>query len=152
LIGVAFVIPAVFPSLFPSKLRTRAQIVGDAWLARDAEQIRSYTEPSLADNVPIWLESNPLPELNGQGTKPVVDVSVRRNDGRSAEVMIQITGTRPNGAQAQYIYLHRWVSRDGAWYVQPGVRASTTATAAAKSGPDNKRPLSVRRPYGVDDD
>ncbi len=125
-------IPVLFPSLFPSELRSRGQKVAQAWLAKDAEQIKTFAEPAQAGSVPRWLELNPPPDLTGQPQKPVVNVTVERNDGKTAEVLIQVKAMKANGTPAYYTYRHRWVSRGGIWYVQPAI--PPTGLATGKTG------------------
>jgi tetratricopeptide (TPR) repeat protein len=116
-------VPVAFPSLFPSQLQKRGQKASQAWLARDVEQIKQYVEPSQVEYVERWLKEEPPPELAGQ--QPRVDVAVQRNDGQTAEVVIQIRATKDNGAPAYYVFRQHWVSRGGVWYVQPTLRVRT---------------------------
>jgi hypothetical protein len=56
---------------------------------------------------------------------------VHRNDGATAEVVIQIKAKKANGTPAFFVYRHRWVSRQGVWYVQPNL---PTTHASIRSG------------------
>jgi tetratricopeptide (TPR) repeat protein len=129
-------VPFFFPSLFPSELRSRGQKVVQAWLAKDAEQIKNFTEPTLSENVPRWMEATPPPELNEEQGKAAVTVSVERNDGSTAEVLIQIKGMKANGTPANYVFRHRWANHGGTWFLQPDIPAATTAPVGggAKKG------------------
>jgi hypothetical protein len=121
-----FAVPFLFPSLFPSELRTRGQKVAQAWLARDVEQIRSFVDPAQVENIPRWLETTPPPELNGDQGNADVSVNVERNDGDSAEILIQIKSVKANGTPAFYVFRHRWVLRKDTWYFQPDIPAAGT--------------------------
>jgi tetratricopeptide (TPR) repeat protein len=132
-------IPFLLPSLFPSELRSRGQKVAQAWLNRDAEQIKSFADPTLAENVPRWLEATPPPDLNEEHGKAVVSVAVERNDGDTAEVLIQIKGAKANGAPAYYVFRHRWLLRKGTWYLQPDLPAAGTGGAAVTGKKDKSR-------------
>jgi hypothetical protein len=121
-----FAIPFLFPSLFPSELRTRGQKVAQAWLARDAEQLRSFTDPTQVEHIPRWLEATPPPDLNEDQGKAEVSVNVERNDGDSAEILIQIKAAKANGTPSYFVYRHRWVLRKDTWYLQPDIPAAGT--------------------------
>jgi len=99
IVGVVFLIGSMlsflFPSLFASELHSRGQKVAEAWLSRDVEQIKPFTDPRLVENVARWLEATPPPDLKEKHGKPVVSVAVERNDGESAEVLIQIGRRTP---------------------------------------------------------
>jgi hypothetical protein len=128
-------VPFLFPSLFPSELRSRGQKVAQAWLAKDTEQIKAFTEPTLSENVPRWMEVTPPPELNVEPGKAAVTVSVERNDGSTAEILIQIKGTKTNGTPANYVFRHRWANHNGTWYLQPDIPAASNAPpGGAKKG------------------
>jgi hypothetical protein len=124
-------IPFVFPSLFPSELRSRGQKVAEAWLSRDVEKIRLFAEPTLAENIPRWLEATPPPDLNQQNGKANISVAVERNDGNSAEVLIQIKATKANGTPAYYVFRHRWIQRRGTWFLQPDLPAGGLAATGS---------------------
>jgi tetratricopeptide (TPR) repeat protein len=125
-------IPLVFPSLFPSQLKTRGEKAARAWLARDVEQIKQFVEPSQVELVERWLREDPPPDLAGQEPAPSVNVAVQHNDGRNAVVVIQIKAKKKNGSPAFFVFRHRWVSRDGVWYVEPGLRSTH---AVRRKGP-----------------
>ncbi len=127
-----FAIPFLFPSLFPSELRSRGMKVAQAWLAKDAEQIRSFVEPTQVENIPRWLEATPPPDLNEDQGKAEVSVNVERNDGDTAEVLIQIKGAKANGAPAYYVFRHRWVLRKDTWYLQPDIPPPGTGKGGKK--------------------
>ncbi len=110
---------AVFPSLFPSQLRSRGQKVARAWLAKDVEQIKQFAEPSQVESVPAWLKENPPPDVAGQQPPPSVKVAVQRNDGRTAEVVVQIKALNKDGAPTHFVFVQRWVSKNGTWYIKP---------------------------------
>ena len=140
-LGIAltfFGIPFLFPSLFPSDLKSRGQKFAQAWIARDAEQMRSFADPTLVENMPRWMEANPPPELNQDQQKADVSVAVVRNDGDTAELLIQIKGLKNNGSTAYYTYRPRWIQRNGTWYLQPDLPAggllSGTTGASGTSG------------------
>ncbi|HKI36924.1 MAG TPA: tetratricopeptide repeat protein [Gemmataceae bacterium] len=126
-------VPFVFPSLFPSQLRSRGQKASQAWLARDVEQIKQYVEPTQVEYVERWLKEDPPPNLDGQ--QPRVDVAVERNDGRSAEVVIQIRAKKDNGAPAYFVFRQRWISKGGVWYVQPNLRPHASVINAGDVTP-----------------
>jgi hypothetical protein len=56
-----------------------------------------------------------------------VDVAVQRNDGKTAEVIVQVRATKENGTPAYFVFRQHWVSRDGVWYVQPTLRHRASA-------------------------
>jgi hypothetical protein len=122
-------VPFLFPSLFPSELRSRGQEMAQAWLARDVEQLKTFADPTLVESVPLWVEATQPPDLTEDRGKPVIEVAVERNDGDSAEVLIQIKGTKKNGTPGHYVYRHRWVLRKGIWYVQPELPAPGSGTS-----------------------
>jgi predicted RNA-binding Zn-ribbon protein involved in translation (DUF1610 family) len=133
-----FSIPFLFPSLFASELRSRAQKVAAAWLARDVEQLRPFVDPTLVESIPRWLETTPPPELTEDQGRADMMVSVERNDGDTAEVLIQIKAAKHNGTSAYYVFRHRWVLRKDTWYVQPdlppaGVNGSGAVGKGGKS-------------------
>jgi tetratricopeptide (TPR) repeat protein len=129
-LGLLFLMPVLFPSLFPSKLKKRGTQAVHAWLSKDIEQIKPFVEPSLTGQVPRWLEEAPPPDLAGQ-EPPRVSVAVQRNDGRTADLLVQIKAKKKDGAPAFFVFRHRWVHKDGVWYVRPGI--STTGVTAAGS-------------------
>jgi hypothetical protein len=125
-VGLVVLLPFLFPSWFPSTLRSRGQKAAYAWLAKDAAKLKEFAEPSVAEMVPRWLEENPPPDLSGQKPPATVTVGVERNDGRSAEILIQIK-TRKDDRPTFLIYRHRWVSRNGTWYIRPTLSPSGVA-------------------------
>jgi hypothetical protein len=120
-------IPVLFPSLFPSELKTRGEKAARAWLAGDVEQFKQYVEPSQVTLAERWLKEDPPPNLTGQEPAPSVSVAVEHNDGRTAVVLIQVKAKNKKGMPAFFVFRHRWVSRDGVWYVEPNVRAARAA-------------------------
>jgi tetratricopeptide (TPR) repeat protein len=126
-------VPLLFPSLFPSQLRTRGEKAAQAWLARDVDAVKQFVEPSQTEKVELWLKQEPPPNLAGQEPAPRVTVAVERNDGRNAVVVIQIKAKNKNGAAAFFVFRHRWVSVDGVWYVEPNLRL-TRASLPGRNG------------------
>jgi hypothetical protein len=129
LLAVGSAAAAVAPLVFPSPLYSRGERVARAWLRKDADEVRRFTEPSAEADVPQWLERNPPPDLGGQ--EPAVRISIDNDDGKSAEVMIQFKGQDKAGKPANFVFRHRWVQKDGTWYFRP----PTTVTAHAPAGP-----------------
>jgi hypothetical protein len=106
--------------LIPSALQSRGQKAARAWLAADIPQVQQFVQPAQAGAVEAWLRDNPPPKLDGP-KPPQLRVAVQRNDGRTAEVLIQIRAVKKDGTAAHFVFRHRWVSRDGTWYLQPAV-------------------------------
>src|SRR5262249_26787461 len=102
-------------SLLPSLLRKRAEAMAHAWLARDTDSLKQFIEPSQAENVTKWFEKNLPPDLPEQPA-PEVQVTVQRNDGTTAEVLIQIKTTEKNGKPAYYVFQHHWFEEEDNWY------------------------------------
>jgi tetratricopeptide (TPR) repeat protein len=139
LVLFAAAMPFLSPSLFPSELRSRGQKVAQAWLAKDTEQLKTFADPTLAESVPRWLETTPPPELNEELGKAAVTVSVERNDGSTAEILLQIKGTKPNGTPAYFVFRHRWANHNGTWYLQLDIPAVSIAPAGGAKKGDKKR-------------
>lgn len=68
-----------------------------------------------------WLKQNPPPDVAGQQPGPKVHVAVQRNDGRTAEILIQIQAKNKDGSPAHFVFQQRRVSRDGTWYLKPAI-------------------------------
>ncbi len=119
--GVGLVVALVLflPSLFPSQLKTRAEAVAKSWLAKDSEGIKQFTEENLVNRIDLWLKRNPPPDLSS-GPAPTITVTVDRNDGRSAEVGIQIKKSNGKGPAKHYVFRHRWILKDS-WVFRPSV-------------------------------
>jgi hypothetical protein len=124
LLNVLWLVPILFPSLFPSQLKSRGQKAATAWLAGDVEGIKSFVDPSQAQIVDAWMKEHPPPDLSGQQPAPKVNVAVQRNDGRTAEVLIQVKAKKTDGAPVYFVFRHRWISRNGVWYIVPGISAA----------------------------
>jgi tetratricopeptide (TPR) repeat protein len=125
LLLLVVLVPLALPRLFPSQLQQRGRKASLAWLAGDVEQVKQYVEPSQVEYVERWLKEEPPPKLAGQ--KPQVDVGVQRNDGNTAEVVVQVRATKENGAPAYLVFRQHWVSRGGVWYLQPTLRRRASA-------------------------
>ena len=110
---------AVSPLLWPSQLKTRSQTMARAWLAKDVKQMEQFTEPGQEPYLASWLDNHPPPDLTGQEPAPEVRVSVQRNDGKSADVVIQIAAKDKKGQPAHYVYHHRWVDKGDGWFFHP---------------------------------
>jgi hypothetical protein len=127
-VGLALVVGVLWSlqALIPSQLKSRSREVARAWLARDTEGVKKFTEAPLAGKVDSWMKQNPPPDLS-KGPAPLVSVSVDRNDGRSAEVTIQIKKLDDKGSAKHYVYRQRWANRDDGWVFSPDVRTVSLA-------------------------
>jgi hypothetical protein len=114
-------------SLFPSELRSRGQKAAQAWLAGDVEQIKQFVDTAQVSQVSGWLKQNPPPDVAGQQPAPSVHVAVQRNDGYSAEILIQIKAKKKDGTLGHYVYRQNWISRQGTWYLKPSIAAPRTS-------------------------
>jgi tetratricopeptide (TPR) repeat protein len=123
---------AVSPLIWPGALKTRGQALARAWLADDIDQMEQLTDATEVAKLRSWLEHHPPPELRGQS--PTVNVAVERNDGRTADVVVQITAKDKKGQPAHYVFHHRWLEKDGQWYFRP-------PEAKASPGPPPKPPV-----------
>ena len=127
-------VPLLFPSLFPSELLARSTRAAHAWLARDVEGVKTFAETSEVESVPGWMKAVPPPDLGDQKDTSEVSVSVDRNDGQSADVVIQVKSTAGNGKSGFYVYRQRWVNKQGTWYVVPDIPASAAPARMARGG------------------
>src|SRR5262249_50053120 len=85
-------------SLIPTQLESRGQQPARAWRARDPEQIKKCGDPTQAEGVPRRLKQSPPRDLANQaGAPPGVRVSVQRNDGRTAALVIQVKAKKKDG-------------------------------------------------------
>ena len=127
LLVLLFLVPVLFPSLFPSKLKKRGEQATQAWLAKDIDQIKQFVEPSQTENVARWLEESPPPDVVGQEPPARVNVAVQRNDGRTAVIVIQIKAKKKDGGVTFFVFRHNWVSKGGVWYIRPNLSGIRTA-------------------------
>lgn len=139
--GLVFILAsvgfAVSPLLWPGQLKTRSQSMVRAWLAKDAKQMEQLTDPTQTPYLSSWLDSHPPPDLTGQEPAPEVRISVQRNDGKSADVMIQIAAKDKKGQPAHYVFHHRWVDKGAGWLFHPQ-EAKKSLKPAIRT--DNSRP------------
>jgi hypothetical protein len=124
---VAVLLVGVVLSLFPSELLSRGQKAAQAWLAGDVEQIKRFVESSQTAQVPGWLKENPPPDVTGQKPAPTIHVAVQRNDGQTAEILIQIKAKKKDGTPGHFVFRQNWICRQGTWYLKPSLAAPRTA-------------------------
>ena len=116
LVGAGFI---VYPLIFPSALKARGEKVAQAWLSKNAEQIQRLAEPEQSSAVERWLDKHPPPSPDSLQGAPTVNVAVEREDGKTAEVVVQVTAKKKDGQPTFYVFHHHWIQKGGYWYFRP---------------------------------
>ena len=109
----------VYPLVFASVLKARGEKITQAWLSKNAEQIQSLVQPEQSGKVTTWLAKHPPPNSESLKGAPTVNVAVERDDGKTADLVVQVTAKKKDGQPAFYVFHHHWIQKGGDWYFQP---------------------------------
>jgi hypothetical protein len=126
----------VFRSNRAHPLESRGAVLARAWLAQSLPAMQEFTDPRHAQDLEQWLGHNPPPAFArpDKAPNPIIDVSIERNDGQTADVALKIAPTS-EGDPVTFIIHQRWVEREGTWYFDP----------QAGRAPKSKKPAPPRR-------
>jgi hypothetical protein len=98
-----------------------------------------FTVPDEKPFLESWLENHPPPDLLGQEPSPKLHVSIERDDGKTADVVVQIAAKDKRGMAAHYVLRQRWVAQGGDWYFRPREAKNTLGAAVKNTGQRENR-------------
>lgn len=121
LLGVVVLGAILFRSFTSSPLESSGAAVARAWLAQDLPRIKEYTDPDRNGDLERWLELNPPPAFvrPEQDSNPLIDVTVERNDGKTADLAFRIGSSKVSGEPLFVVIYQRWMEKDGKWVFAP---------------------------------
>jgi hypothetical protein len=88
--------------------------------------MQEHAGPEAATDVERWLGRNPPPAFArpDKAPKPIIDVTVERNDGQTADVALRM-GVRRDGADPLFFVIYqRWLAKDDTWFFDPRAGAA----------------------------